>query len=101
MDALFEWFNHCMVEWLDSQIGKPISVQYHGATICLHVTLDITMPLKKLLVIEHEDEEKRFLLEYEKLAYFCYACCCLNHKEKNCFAADIAGETHQFRVWVR
>lgn len=50
LDTPFDWLNHRMAEWEAGQIGKPISVQYHGATIRVRVSLDI-MSLQRLLVI--------------------------------------------------
>lgn len=55
--------------------------------------MDISTPLQRLLVIEHEGGgAKKFFLQYEKLADFCYACGRLNHVEKNFFSTDMAGE---------
>lgn len=53
-----------------------------------------------LLIIEHDGEEKRFLLQYEKLMDFCYVCGHLNHVEKNYFMSYIAAKSHQFGDWL-
>lgn len=45
LNVALEWFNHRMAEWLARRIGKPVSVEYHEATIRVHFTSDITLPL--------------------------------------------------------
>lgn len=67
----------------------------------MRVTLHATTPLRRLLLIEHNDVRKKFYLQYEKLADFCHAYGRFNHVGNNCFSTDVESERQQFGDWLR
>lgn len=59
-------------------------------------TLDITIPLQRLLLVKYDGTERKFYLQYEKLVDFYYVCGRLNHIQMHCFGNLAEPETRQF-----
>lgn len=68
-----------------------------GKFVRLRISVDITKPLKKVVVLTQEDvdneeandddedkEDISILVEYEKLPDFCFYCGCIEHQYKEC-----------------
>lgn len=48
-----------------SKVRKVIAVQCNGPTIRFRVSISIVQPFRRLLMIEHDEEDELFYLQYD------------------------------------
>lgn len=61
-------------------IGTDALGECFGEFVCIRVSVAITKPLKKLIVLKQEGEEDIPMpVVYERLPDFCFCCGCIGH----------------------
>lgn len=66
-------------------IGTDAHEECFGEFVRIRVSVDITKPLKKLIVLKQEGEEDIPMpVVYEQLPDFCFCCGCIGHQFREC-----------------
>lgn len=66
-------------------IGTNAHGECFGEFVRIRVSVDITKPLKKLIVLKQEGEEDIPMpVVYERLPDFCFCCGCIGHQFREC-----------------
>lgn len=71
--------------------------------MCIQVSVNITKPLKKIIVLKQQVEEDILMpVVYERLPNFCYSCGCIGHQFRECKEyRDQKKEELPFRLWLK
>lgn len=80
-----------IIRELGSRVGKVEDIgmdaqgECFGEFVRIRVSVNITKPLKKLIVLKQEDDEDIPLpVVYERLPDFCFCCGCIGHQFREC-----------------
>ncbi|KAK9229667.1 hypothetical protein WN944_022631 [Citrus x changshan-huyou] len=94
---------------IGQKIGKVEEVETDETWECLgsfarvRISIDITQPLKKRLLLKLEDERRISLrVAYEKLPEFCFCCGLIGHQYKECL--DYGGQSKEelaYGAWMK
>ena len=94
---------------IGQKIGKVEEVKTDETWECLgsfsrvRISIDITQPLKKRLLLKLEDERRISLrVAYKKLPEFCFCCGLIGHQYKECL--DYGGQPKEelaYGAWMK
>lgn len=90
-------------EWGRLKISEQILIVNAIGNVQIRVSVNVTKPLKKIIVLKQEGEEDiPMSMVYEQLSNFYFCCECIGHQFREC--KDYSGyqkEELPFETWLK